>query len=269
VLTWDQLRSALAELDLRDRILMKLDMTNALRPSELFAFRWLCFEYDACMLAIKETIYMGKIRSFGKTKGSLTTIPVAEDLADELLAWRRVSQEQYDRKKRKRGLSPSDPQAFMFPSRTGSFMDTGNYRKRVLHGLAVKLGLPKLTFQVIRPTIATLAKDKGHVKDIQGMMRHSRLATTTDVYMQSLHEGVRSIVNSIHTELMGTGTLGRDGHGQKTRSGSREPSRREQSRQRRSERPLQKGERRTCRVCVARFWNLRQKCYKARIEGSR
>ncbi|MFZ0633715.1 MAG: hypothetical protein WAM56_20660, partial [Acidobacteriaceae bacterium] len=81
-----------------------------------------------------------------------------------------------------------------------------------------------LTFQVIRRTIATLAKDKGHVKDIQGMMRHSRVATTTDVYMQSLHEGVRSTVNSIHTELMGTGTLGRNGHGQKTHGGNRESS---------------------------------------------
>lgn len=56
VLTWNQLRSTLAALDLRDRILMKLDMTNALRPSELFAFRWLCFEYEECTLAIKETI---------------------------------------------------------------------------------------------------------------------------------------------------------------------------------------------------------------------
>jgi hypothetical protein len=35
---------------------------------------------------------------------------------------------------------------------------------------------------VIRRTIATLAKDDGHVKDIQGMMRHSRVATTTDGY---------------------------------------------------------------------------------------
>ena len=39
-LTWDQLRLALSELPLRDRILLELDMTNALRPSELFAFRW-------------------------------------------------------------------------------------------------------------------------------------------------------------------------------------------------------------------------------------
>jgi hypothetical protein len=41
--------------------------------------------------------------------------------------------------------------------------------------------LPKLTFQVIRRTIATLAQKKGTVKDVQGVLRHSRTATTTDV----------------------------------------------------------------------------------------
>jgi site-specific recombinase XerC len=35
-LTWDQLGLALSKLNLRDRILLELDMTNALRPSELF-----------------------------------------------------------------------------------------------------------------------------------------------------------------------------------------------------------------------------------------
>jgi hypothetical protein len=39
-------------------------------------------------------------------------------------------------------------------------MDTGNYRKRVLQKLAAELGLPKLTFQVIRRAIATLAQKK-------------------------------------------------------------------------------------------------------------
>jgi hypothetical protein len=45
-----------------------------------------------------------------------------------------------------------------------------------------KLGLPKLNFQVIQRTIATLGQKKGTPKDIQGLLRHSRLATTTDVY---------------------------------------------------------------------------------------
>jgi hypothetical protein len=80
-------------------------------------------------------------------------------------------------------------------------MDSSNYRKRVLHKLAEKLGLPKLTFQVIRRTIATLAQKKGTVKDVQGVLRHSRAATTTDVYMQEIPENVRATVNSIHREL--------------------------------------------------------------------
>jgi len=148
-------------------------MTNALRPSELFAFRWKCHRVEAVSLTIVETIYKGKIRSYGKTKGSLTEVPIAKDLSDDLVAWRQVSQEQYDKKKKKHGLPPEDEEAFLFPNRDGSFTDPSNYRKRVLHKLATELGLPKLTFQVIRRTIATLAQKKGTVKDLQGMMRHS------------------------------------------------------------------------------------------------
>jgi hypothetical protein len=119
--------------------------------------------------------------------------------------------------------SADDPNAFIFPARGGGFIDSGNYRNRVLHKLAKDLGLPKLTFHVIRRTIATLAKDKGHVKDIQGMLRHTRLATTTDVYMQSLESGVRSTIDSIHDELRATGTSGPSSPAVpvRTRAGSR------------------------------------------------
>ncbi len=89
-------------------------------------------------------------------------------------------------------------------------MDSSNYRRRVLHKIAQQLGLPKLTFQVIRRTIATLGKKKGHVKDIQGMMRHSKASTTTDVYMQSLESEVRTAINSIHDELMANGNAAGD-----------------------------------------------------------
>ena len=203
-LTWDQLRAALSVLPLRDWVLLKLDMSNALRPGELFALRWSCFDPKLCLIEIKETAYKGKIRPWGKTKGSLTKIPIAQELAEELKTWREQCREEQRHKKRWDGPTADSPEAFIFPGRHGGFIDSSNYRKRVLHKVAKDLGLPKLTFQVIRRTIATLAKDKGHVKDIQGMMRHSRLATTTEVYMQSLEDGVRTTVNSIHDELSGT-----------------------------------------------------------------
>ena len=82
-----------------------------------------------------------------------------------------------------------------------------------------------VTFQVIRRTVTTLAKDKGHVKDIQGILRHTRLATTTDVYMQSLESGVRSTVNSIHEELSGIPTPGTEPTPPAEAQSSREESR--------------------------------------------
>jgi integrase len=65
-LTWPQLRVALSRLELRDRILLELDMTNALRPGELFALRWQCFNHEECSMRLVETAYKGKIRLWGK-----------------------------------------------------------------------------------------------------------------------------------------------------------------------------------------------------------
>src|SRR6202000_1291446 len=93
-LTWEQLKLALSKLDLRDRILLELDMTNALRPSELFAFRWKRFAYKALTLTIAETVYKGKIRDWGKTKKSLTVIHIPQKLADDLETWRLECEQQ-------------------------------------------------------------------------------------------------------------------------------------------------------------------------------
>jgi len=71
-------------------------------------------------------------------------------------------------------------------------------RKRVLRKTAEDLKLPKLTFQVIRRTIATLAQKEGNGEGRSAVLRHSR---TTDVYMQEIPESVRTTVNAINAEL--------------------------------------------------------------------
>jgi integrase len=187
-LTWEQLRQALSALSLRDRILLELDMTNALRPSELFALRWKGFDSVGSTMYVSETAYRGKIRPWGKTRKSLGVIHIPRMLAADLKCWREQ-------------CSDPSPEAFIFGNKDGDFMDTGNYRNRVLHKLAMDLKLPKLTFQVIRRTIATLAQKKGTVKDVQGVLRHSRAATTTDVYMQEIPKSVQATVDSINAEL--------------------------------------------------------------------
>jgi hypothetical protein len=39
------------------------------------------------------------------------------------------------------------------------------------------------------------------VKEVQGLLRHSRAATTPDVYMQEIPESVQATVDSINQEL--------------------------------------------------------------------
>ena len=81
-------------------------------------------------------------------------------------------------------------------------MDTGNYRNRVLKPLAEKLGFPKLTFQILRRTMATQAQTMGSVKDIQSHLRHSKPDTTANEYMQELPESVKRMVGSVFLMLM-------------------------------------------------------------------
>jgi integrase len=193
VLTWDQLWLALQKSSGRDRLLLMMDMTEALRPSEMFALRWRSFD-NVDTLSITETVYKGTIRPYGKTDGSLTDVHLPDGLAEELRLWKKEAA-----KASRRGVV--SPDAFIFPNTRGGFIDTGNYRNRVLNPLAEKLGLPKLNFQVMRRTMATQAQSMGSVKDIQAHLRHAKADTTANEYMQELPESVKKMVGSVYEML--------------------------------------------------------------------
>jgi integrase len=93
------------------------------------------------------------------------------------------------------------PDAFIFPNSRGGFMDTGNYRNRVLNPLAERLELPKLNFQILRRTIATQAQSMGSVKDIQAHLRHAKADTTANEYMQELPQSVKRMVGEVYAML--------------------------------------------------------------------
>ena len=139
-LTWNQLRSVLASVSLRDRVLLKLDMTETFHPSELFALRWDGFNMDRRTLTVTHTVYRGMLRDFGKTQRALRTVHLPEGLVNELWVWKQDPDH--------------SPEAFIFPNarkRNGAkkngFIRTDNYRARVLTKLATELGLPRLNFR--------------------------------------------------------------------------------------------------------------------------
>ena len=187
ILTWEQMGAILAKSSRRDRVILMLDMTDALRPSELFALRWRSYD-DGNTLSLTETVYRRQLRPFGKTIKSLGKMHLPDGLAAELTLWKLECPD------------PS-PEAFMFPNADGGFLDTSNYRSRILKPLADELGIPKLNFQVLRRTMATRAQNLGSVKDIQSHLRHSRADTTANEYMQELPESVQQMVGAVYDML--------------------------------------------------------------------
>ena len=187
VLSWEQIWEALERLGRRDRLILTLDLTEALRPSELFALRWRSFDNQDA-LTITETVYKGKIRLYGKTDGSLTDVHLPPALAEELLLWKSENPK-------------AGPDSFIFPNTRGGFLDTKNYRNRVLMPLAEKLQVPKVNFQILRRTMATQAQSMGSVKDIQAHLRHAKADTTANEYMQELPESVKTMVGSVYTMI--------------------------------------------------------------------
>ncbi len=119
-------------------------------------------------------------------------VPLGERLAQDLWLW-------------KQECPDASPDAFIFANARGGFLNATNYRNRVLKVIAEKLGLPKLTFHVIRRSVSTwsLHDRMGTLKDVQGVLRHTRAETTADVYAQIIPEGVRRTVEAIDARLTG------------------------------------------------------------------
>lgn len=131
VLSWQQLWLILANAGRRDRLLLMLDMTEALRPSELFALRWRSFD-DQNTLTLTETVYRRALRQFGKTPGSLTKVHLPDGLADELFRWKMECKKASCKKPlcQKPEHCKASQDGFIFPNADGGFMDAGNYRFR-------------------------------------------------------------------------------------------------------------------------------------------
>jgi integrase len=164
---------------------------------ELFALRRRSF--DGNTLTLTETIYRGKLRGYGKTKGSLTTVNLPPELAQQIKAW--LDQ-----------LEDKKPDAFMFPNADGGFILKDNYLHRVLYPLQERTdekgqqsgleGIKKLNFQILRRTFATLAQHHGTVKDVQRQMRHSKPNVAAEVYMQAIPESVQKMVTDMYAQLI-------------------------------------------------------------------
>jgi integrase len=196
ILEWSQYQAVIdAARTLRDKLAIKVGSGTAVRPGELFAFRWRSLEQlpnGRHALRVKETVYKGKLRPWAKTEGSEDYVPLPKRLTVELIEWRTLT-------------TLSGPEDFIFSNSRGGFLDYENFEARVLDPIRLQLGLPKLNFQILRRTFATLAvgERKGTLKDVQKQLRHTRPDTTLENYVKDIPDSVYAMVDAMYEGIAG------------------------------------------------------------------
>jgi integrase len=124
---------------------------------------------------------------------SLIQVTPEGDHGQSQLEWRNITS------------SPGD-RDLIFPNSQGGFMDYENFEARVLDPIRVKLELPKLSFQILRRTFATLAvgERKGTLKDVQKQLRHARPDTTLENYVKEIPDSVYRVVDAMYEGIAGS-----------------------------------------------------------------
>jgi integrase len=194
-LSIEQIKALLkaAQWQPREQTLLTVMLVTALRPSELFALRWGCFDAKKSTLTIAETIYRGKVRPFSKTTQEGDTAHLTLFLPDAamyaLLKWHAASERNSD----------GD---FIFATESGGFWWKENYQRRVLSPLAEQADIEKVNFQILRRTVATHAQHLGSPKDISVIMRHKKVETAQAHYVQEIEATVKETVEKLSAKML-------------------------------------------------------------------
>ena len=183
-----ELQAIIAQLQLRERVLVFLDMASGLRRSELAGLRWRDFDFAALDMNVQRSI-VNQVVGRCKTEASQKRIPLDEYTAQDLLAWYRETPYQ----------NPDD-YAFASDSRRA-----GKKRGRQplwlstvmsyhIQPVVKRLGINKrVSWHTFRRTYATLLQDNGeNVKVVQELLRHGSSRITMDVYAQAMTPAKRA-----------------------------------------------------------------------------
>jgi hypothetical protein len=166
--------------------LLLLDMTEALRPSELFALRWRSFD-DHNTLSITETVYRRQIRPFGKTPGSLSKVHLPDGLAERTPAMEV-------------GVQGPSPEASSFQTPTaGSW--TPQLPVPGSQAACGEAGDRKTELPDPAPDHGYPGAEDGVSQGYSGAPAARPADTTANEYMQELPESVQEMVGSMYAML--------------------------------------------------------------------
>lgn len=187
-----------------------LALHTGLRAGELFGLQWQDLSLDAGTLTVRRSLARvtgeGLQPSAPKTAASAATIPLTSGAVSALRAHRLRQIEQ-----RLRAGSAWTETAYVFTTELGTPVSASNFMRRHFYPIAARAGIPTrrqpdgtqgLRLHDLRHGCGTLLVSLGvKPKLVQTILRHSRLATTMDLYVHVYDEDLREAVNTLDRAL--------------------------------------------------------------------
>ena len=180
VLDVAELQAIIAKLQLRERVMLFLDMATGLRRGELCGIKWKDIDFENLLIDVRRSV-VGQVVGRCKTEASEKPVPLDEYMASDL-EWFRYTQYR-------------DPEDWVFASNSNR---AGRKRGKQplwlstvmryhIQPVVRKLGIKKrVSWHTFRHTYSTLLKANGEdVKVVQELLRHGSSRITLDVYTQA------------------------------------------------------------------------------------
>jgi integrase len=171
---------------------------TGLRVSELVGLRWDDIHYDS--ITIDERFCRGDWGA-PKSESSNATIGVNRCVIERIQRMKLLTVEVKagNSVRKYRVVKADGPNDLVFQSvRTGVPMRDNNILSRFIKPAGRTLGLPWLNWRSLRTSHCVWLKEAGaDAKDAQGQMRHSKISTTMDIYMQFVPESQRRVVDRL------------------------------------------------------------------------
>jgi len=182
ILEVEEMRALLAELALRERVLVFLDMATGLRRGELAGLQWRDVDFQNLLLRVERSVVdlvVGKC----KTEASKKPVPLDEYLAQDLFEWYQHAP----------CIRPEDWIFASTSNRAGKNrgqhpLCLSSIMRYHIQPAAIRAGImKKVSWHTFRHTFSTLLKANGEdVKTVQELLRHASTRITLDVYTQAV-----------------------------------------------------------------------------------
>lgn len=208
ILEVKEIQNIVAKLELRERVLLFLDMASGLRRGELAGLKWLDFDFQALDANVQRSV-VDQVVGRCKTEASQKRIPLDTYTARDLLAWYR--------------LTPfRKPDDFVFATASNR---AGKKRGKQpiwlstvmryhIQPVVKELGINKrVGWHTFRRTYSTLLQaNREDVKVVQELLRHGSTKVTLDIYAQAQmpakREAQRKVVEMVRPDAMQAVAMG-------------------------------------------------------------